>query len=118
MGLGKLPCLALISLAGYYGSALLAGFIAPYSFETQNRDLSYLPPTRVHVFDGRGRFHLRPFIYQSVSRPYGSAEFEEVKPSTYPIHFLFPGEEYSVLGILRARVHLFGVDKPARVFLL
>ncbi|MFL6449890.1 MAG: ABC transporter permease [Bryobacteraceae bacterium] len=118
MRLGKFPSLALAILAVCYGSALFAGFVAPYSFETQNRESSYVSPTRLHFFDRSGRIHWRPFIYPSRARPDGAAEYEEDQTSTYPISFLVVGEEYNVIGILPARVHLFGVDKPARIFLL
>jgi hypothetical protein len=30
---------------------VLPGFIAPYSFETQERDFPYAPPTRLHLVD-------------------------------------------------------------------
>src|SRR4051794_17730249 len=118
MRLDKFPHLALTVLGVCYGSALFAGFLAPYRFETQNRDLNFLPPTRVHVRDRSGRFHFRPFIYGSVALPNGSTEYEEDKTSIYPIHWLVAGEHYMLLGILPARVHLLGVENPARIFLL
>src|SRR4051794_35769583 len=118
MPLTRLPLLSLVVLGACYGSATLACFLAPYSFETQNRDLNLMAPTRVHVFDGDGRFHLRPFVYRSVPRPDGFAEYVEDKGAIYPIHFFVPADEYSLFGVLKARVHLFGVDKPARLFLL
>ncbi len=118
MKLGKVPVLSVIILAACYGSALFGGFVAPYRFETQNRDLSFLAPTRIHLFERSGRFHLHPFVYRSTARTGSFAEYQEDTRSPYPIHFLLPGEPYSVFGIVPARVHLFGVERPARIFVL
>lgn len=118
MRLGKLPLLAVIVIAAFYGAASFAGFLAPYRFETQNRDLNFFPPTRVHLFDDNGRFHLRPFVYRSAARPGTFAQYEEDRTSLYPIHFLVSGKPYSLWGYLPARVHAFGVAPPAQIFLL
>jgi len=49
-------------LAGLHLVLLSAGFFAPYDPTTQNRELPYAPPTRLH-FKGSSGFHLRPFVY-------------------------------------------------------
>jgi len=118
MTLGKLPVVAVIVIGAWYSAASFAGFVAPYRFETQNRDLNFFPPTRVHFFDRSGRFHLRPFVYRSAARSGSFAQYEEDVTSLYPVRFLVPGEPYSVWGFLPARVHLFGVEGPARMFVL
>jgi len=46
-------------IAGLHLALLFAGFFAPYDPTTQNRDLPYAPPTRLHFKDSSG-FHLRP----------------------------------------------------------
>src|SRR5689334_13002639 len=114
----RFALLSLAVLGMCYGSAILAGFLAPYSFDTQNRELSYLPPTRIHIFDGDGRFHLQPFVYASAPLPDSFGLYKELTTSWYPIRLLVPGDEYTILGFLTARVHLFGVDKQARIFVL
>ncbi len=116
MRFNRLSSLAPVVLLVCYLSAVWAGFISPYSFETQNRDLNYLPPTRIHFFDASGRIHLRPFVYRSIARPDAFAEYEEDKTSTYPVRLLVPGDQYSVLGLLHSRLHLFGVEGPAHIF--
>jgi peptide/nickel transport system permease protein len=98
----KLPGI-LLSLV--IAAMLLAGFLAPYSFEIQNRQFAFVPPTRIHFFDGGGSFHLRPFVYANQQRP-------------YPIHFLAEGSSYRLLGIVPSTTHLFGVTLPARIFVL
>src|SRR4051795_2947621 len=50
-------------LLAIHAVVVLAGFIAPYSFETQEREHPYAPPTRLHFVDCSGKFHFRPFVY-------------------------------------------------------
>lgn len=91
-----------------------AGFIAPYAPASQNRELSYAPPTRVHFVDFSG-FHLRPFVYAS------SAELDDYREDfsqKYPLHFFVKGDGYRFLALFQSNVHLFGVDAPARILLL
>lgn len=44
-------------LLAIHAVVVLAGFTAPYSFETQERDHPYAPPTHVHFVDCAGKFH-------------------------------------------------------------
>ena len=109
--LSRLPVLSLAVLAACYGSAALAGFIAPYSFETQNRDLNFVPPTRVHVFDRSGRFHFRPFVYRSIARPDSFAEYVEDTSVALsgPLSYSWRRvQRFSASFTMR--VHLFGVQ--------
>jgi peptide/nickel transport system permease protein len=94
---------------------LLAGLIAPYDYAVQNRDFSFAPPTRVHFVDTKGKFHLRPFVYAVHDR---SAEYVEERKQMYPVRFLVRGAEYKIAGFWAASTHLFGVDEPARIFLV
>jgi peptide/nickel transport system permease protein len=89
--------LGLAVLAAVHLAALGAGFLAPYPPAQQNRTLPYAPPTRLHFVDAGGRFHVRPFVYA------------EDGAEPHPVRFLVHDG-----GQLR----LFGVDDPARVFLL
>jgi len=99
-------------------AVLLAGLLAPYSYSTQNRDLPYAPPTRLHWRDAGGRFHLRPFVYAWRPRPGSFAEYEEDRSRAYPVRFLLEGEEYRLAWVLPMRLHLFGADEGGRIFLL
>jgi hypothetical protein len=47
-------------LGALYAAVLLAGLIAPYAPNDQNRNAPFAPPTRLHFFDTTGQFHLRP----------------------------------------------------------
>jgi peptide/nickel transport system permease protein len=53
-----------------------------------------------------------------VASPDKFAEYQEDRTLTYPLEFLVSGNQYSLFGILKTRMHLFGVREPARVFLL
>lgn len=94
----------MLVLATFHGFVLFAGFVAPSDFSTQDRELPFAAPTRLHVMDVGGRVHVRPFVYGSDGR-------------MYPVHFLVPGAPYKVAGLFPARLHLFGVEEPGRVFL-
>jgi peptide/nickel transport system permease protein len=108
---------ALIFLLSLHLAILLAGFVAPYNPAAQNRDFPFAPPTRVHFVDNSGHLHTRPFIYQCVSRPDGIYEYEESREHRYPVHFFAMGPEYKIISLWPSRVHLFGVEAPAQIFL-
>jgi peptide/nickel transport system permease protein len=97
---------------------LLAGFFAPYDPEIQNRELPFVPPTRIHWVDTQGRLHLRPFVYRVVARPGSLAAYEEDQHTTCPIRFFVPGVRYKIAGLSLSRRHLFGVEEPARIFIM
>ncbi len=109
-------------LAGLHLVLLFAGFFAPNDPTTQNRDLPYAPPTRLHFKDGSG-FHLRPFVYAWTSvlgsdQPDSSQEsYKEDRSHEYPIRFFVSGPSYKLLGICEASTHLFGVVEPGKVLL-
>ena len=97
---------------------LLAGFIAPYSFDTQARLYPYAPPTRLHFFDCQGKFHLRPFVY--VTKISEEALIGYTPDCSQPagVHFFVRGDRYKLLGIFDSNLHLFGVQPSAGMFLL
>jgi len=102
-----------VGLAGLHLAILAAGFIAPNNAAAQNRELSYAPPTRVHITDSSG-WH-RPFVYRSISSVDGYREDLSIR---YPIRFFAGGESNRILWIFRSDRHLFAVDQPARLLLL
>jgi peptide/nickel transport system permease protein len=108
---------ALIFLASLHIAILLAGLVAPYDPATQNRDLPFTPPTRIHFVDAQGHLHLRPFIYQWTVRPDTFNEYNEVRDREYPVRFFIHGPAYKIAGLLSSHVHLFGVEEPALIFL-
>jgi peptide/nickel transport system permease protein len=101
---------------------LLAGFIAPYSFETQERLSPYVPPTRVHFFDCGGKFHLRPFIYVTKTAENDPTVYRPDCSQPARIGFFIRGDAYTLLGTFHSNRHLFGVEaapaRPAGLFLM
>lgn len=108
------PALAAGFLALLYAAALGAGFLAPYGYEQQDRELSYAPPVRPRWIDAGGRLHLRPFVYRWVEEPGSPGLYREDRSRAFPLRFLVPAPP----GVTGARVRLLGVDAPARLFLL
>jgi peptide/nickel transport system permease protein len=96
---------------------ILPGFFAPYDYAQQNRDLPFAPPTRLHFFDNAGAFHLIPFVYLVRPSSDGRDSYVEDPASAFRIHLFTRGSPYSVLGICTMRLHLFGVNQPAQIFL-
>jgi peptide/nickel transport system permease protein len=92
---------------------LCAGFVAPYDPATQNRDLPYAPPTRVHFVDSSG-FHLRPFVYAWIAVDDG---YREDRTHDYSLYAFVRGDSYSFLGLRETNLHLFGVGDPGKVLL-
>ncbi len=96
---------------------LLAGPLAPYHPAAQHREAPWAPPTRIHFFDAGGGFHPRPFVYARTADPGAAGEYVEDRGRAFPIRFFVRGEPYA-LGPWTFERRLFGVEAPARIFLL
>jgi len=99
-----------LMLAGLYGAVLMAGFLAPYGAEAQDHDFAFAPPSRIHFADENRVFHCRPFVYRVEANNDGG--FAEDTKQRFPIYFFVRGRS------LKPSWHLFGVEEPARLFLL
>jgi len=97
---------------------LAAAFVGPYDGTFQDREHTFSPPTRIHFVDSNGQLHARPFVYATTADPERFGEYKEDVTRAYPLRFLVPGAEYRLLGVFRTRIHLFGVEEPAKVFLM
>ena len=109
--------IAFLLLAAVHAAIVFAGFLAPYGFANQDRELPFAPPTRIHFFDAQGKFHPRPFVYGLVPDPSQPNAYTIDTTQEYPVHFFVAGAPYKIAGILPARVHLFGIDEPGRILL-
>src|SRR5262245_43862322 len=58
--IGALMVLMLVILA------VFAEFFSPTSISTIDLQSSFIPPQRIHFIDTKGKFHLRPFVYNYV----------------------------------------------------
>jgi peptide/nickel transport system permease protein len=107
-----------IVLGGLHLIVLLAGFAAPYDPVQQARALPYAPPSRLHFVDADGSFHLRPFVYALAPDPDHFDAYVEDKTQAFPVRLLVAGSTYAVVPGIESRLHLFGVEAPARISLL
>jgi peptide/nickel transport system permease protein len=105
----------LVILGLLYVMTVFAEFIAPYHFDNGNRDISYVPPSRIH-FVHQGRFSLRPFVY-----PYAytfnsifERVFVEYTARPYYVKIFARGDAVRLWGFLPIRRHLFGLGDDAR----
>jgi peptide/nickel transport system permease protein len=101
----------------FYGSALFASFLAPYSMDDQDRDRPFHPPTAIHLRDDAGRWH-PPFVYAGHLADALRRTYVEDRNVRYPIRLFAGGSPHKLLGIIPTHRHLFGVDAPARIYLL
>jgi peptide/nickel transport system permease protein len=108
-GLALLGLLALM--------AVFAEFLAPYPPTAQHRDLPNAPPTRLHLVDAAGKLR-RPFVSQAQLADRQQMLYAEDRSQRHPLRFFVAGETYYLLGLFPCRRRLFGVDEPARVFIL
>jgi len=112
---GKLALAASV-LAGVHAAALGAGFLAPYGPTEQARAWPFAPPTSLHFVDEGGRLHLRPFVYALADDEGVSGRYREDRSQVFPLRFFVRSSADP--GGWPAGWRLFGVDEPARVFLL
>jgi peptide/nickel transport system permease protein len=109
---------AVVVLAAFSSVVLFAGFFAPYDFAAQDRDAPFAPPTGIHFVDTGGTFHIRPFVYGQRDSGGSAASGAADSGQIFAIRWLVRGAPYKVAGLFSARVRLFGVAKPGRIFLM
>jgi peptide/nickel transport system permease protein len=107
----------LVVLVALHGIIAAAGFFAPYDPIEQDRERPYLPPVHLHVMDGQGHLHVRPFFYPLRLRIGSFDQYEEDTATTVPLKFFERGAAYHLLGFAPAHLHLFGAH-GARIYLL
>ena len=95
-----------VGVVAVYAVVLAAPIVAPYDPAAQHREYPLAPPTRVHVIDRDGRFHVRPFVY---------GEDADGATKAYPLRVLARSpDEFEPRGGSR---RLVSVDAPANLFL-
>ena len=115
----KLAIIAGIVLIVFYTMAIFAGFFAPYYVDTTHSKFPGVGPNVIHIFD-KGQLRA-PFVYGYTSK----LDLESYKrvftidtTVTYAVRFFAKGDQYTLLGFIKADRHLFVVDEPGKVFLL
>jgi peptide/nickel transport system permease protein len=115
----------LVVLLLMYVMAAFAGFLAPYGMNEYRRTpvSAFMPPTTIHWIDPETGRLTRPFVYEyTADRDPVTRQrvfVEDTDGARYPIQFFVrrPSHSYTILGIWRSDLRLFGVEDPARVFL-
>jgi peptide/nickel transport system permease protein len=107
----------LIVLVALHGIIAAAGFFAPYDPVEQDRGRPYLPPMHLHMVDGQGHLHVRPFFYPLRLREGSFDQYEEDTAGAVPLRLFTRGAAYRLLGLIPSRLHLFGAV-GARIHLL
>lgn len=92
--------------------------LSPYSLDYADRLKFYHPPTIPHLVDATGHWTVRPFVYNTTLVDPGLRTYQEDRTKQYPIRFVVVGEPYRLFGLIPGRIHLFGVDEPAGIFLM
>jgi len=95
-----------------------ASFLSPYDPDVQNRALPFVPPTRLHWVDVRGKWHPLPFVYAYMALPDGFAAYEPDTKRAFPVRFFVNSPRQQPVGGTYSRYHLFGTDEGGRIFLL
>jgi peptide/nickel transport system permease protein len=121
----KVALVGLGVLVLMYLMTAFAGFIAPYGMNEYRRSPSaaFVPPMTVHWVDPETGRLTRPFIYNYVSGrdPVTRQQvwLEDAEGPRYPIQFFVrrPNQPYTILGLWRSDLRLFGVEEPGRIFL-
>lgn len=84
-----------------YAIAILAGFIAPYRYDTIHENSFFHQP----VWPRFRGFHL--VVPRSKQMP-GDFVYQEIPNDTKPLHFFIRGGQYNLLGFIPCSIHLFG----------
>jgi peptide/nickel transport system permease protein len=109
---------ALTFIAIFHAAILFAGFLAPYGFTQQDRELPFAPPTGLHFVEASGKWHARPFVYGFAYDSDNPSAYRVDTSAIYPLHFFAQGVPYKIAGVFSAHTHLFGVDEPGRVCIM
>jgi peptide/nickel transport system permease protein len=109
---------ALVLLSVFHGVVLFAGFFAPYDYATQDRERPFAPPTSLHFVNAQGAFTLRPSVFAPAPGEQRQTPRESQRSLVYPVQFLVRGARYKIAGLYSSNLHLFGVPRPGRIFLM
>ncbi len=116
----KFARVGLIILLVLYSCVLFADILAPYTKDFSDRQSAYSPPSTIYTINEKGKLS-RPYTY-NYTREFDPNSFKfTYKPDRskkYYIKFFTKGESYKFLGLIPGNIHLFGVEKGGKVFLL
>ena len=105
-----------ILLLVLYGMAALAPFLAPYGESDIDRERFFHPPTPLQFRHADGGWTLRPFVYGT--RGGLDQTYIVDRTQEHPVRLFPRGARYRLWGLWTTDRHLYGVEPPARIFLL
>jgi peptide/nickel transport system permease protein len=107
----------LLVLAFFYFCAISADPLTPYSMYFNDPEQANAAPTTIYIDENDSR----PYILAQ-KRQFDPITFkqtyQDIPDKKYYIKMFVPGEDYRILGIIPGNIHLFGVEAPARLFLI
>jgi peptide/nickel transport system permease protein len=96
---------------------IFPGFFSTQGYAEQDRDVPFSPPTRLHFVLPDGHFSSRPFVYGWNQAALDTGSYEMDRTQVYPVRFFTKGSTYTIVKGVTSTTHLFGVEKPGRLFL-
>ncbi len=117
----RLAMFGVVMLTIMYLMAAFAGFLAPYGDRETHAEFARVGPHGLHFFDQAGNFHPVPFTYgltREMDRATFRMKISQNPEERYHLRFFVEGAPYSILGIFRSNIHLFGVEEGGKLFLL
>lgn len=105
----RLAVVSLVFLVACYLAALFAPFLAPYAPDKIEKLQTFVPPQVIHIWDGGPAW---PFVYElKRSRNAETARVTyEQTDKKIPVQFFVRGSEWSVFGLGKSDLHLFGIE--------
>jgi peptide/nickel transport system permease protein len=116
----KIAVASLVIIAFMYLIAAFAEFVSPYDPNIRHIRYLYAPPQELHFYYDDA-WHLQPAVFQQKFRidPETLSRFYYEDPEiVYPITLFAEGDEYSMWGLWKCNLHLFGVEDGGTIFLL
>jgi len=108
-----------VVLALAYVVVAFAEFFAPYDPEHRDLNGQFVPPMRVRVIAPDEGWRM-PFVHAlEEHRDFETltVSYSENKEEIYPLRLFVRGDPYTLGGLFRTDLHLFGVDGPQRLYL-
>jgi peptide/nickel transport system permease protein len=96
-----------------YLTVILAEFIAPNDYQKIEADYQYARPSEITFSTGWPGIYAQQAILDKENFTW---TVETDYSTVYPINFFVEGHSYSILGIFRSNIHLFGVQAPAKLY--
>ncbi len=115
----RMAVVSLWILVVIYVLIAFADFFSPYPIGQKNEDYTYAPPMRIRLLH---EGHLAaPFVYgykYEVDRRTFLRKYVADPAQRHPVRLLVRGDPYKLLGLIPARLRLFGTIEGGVVFLL